>query len=627
MDAEIQVDARDHLITGVTVYRSNGALVKRRFQLNVKSGRNGILIKCLSPVLDGDSIRVEAETISPSQGLTIFDVVSYSPITHTHVPHTVQTPEMEDLENQKAELRVRVKAVEHHHALLKGYSKSLSDGRVENVTAEGLFAFMNIKLEKDMELWKEKRKLEKDIKILEDKIAGIRITEKHLPIPSQCEVKIVLLAEETGPIEILLSYVVTDASWSSFYDIHADLSGNSDFGKSSEILGPTVKLHYHANITQLTQENWENVALTLSTASPLLGSEVPKAQPWRITAQRQHEYTLMSQLWGFNQPGDALEAGSSSSSDVESRGARSRRHRHHQSTESSSRSNRSRSEERSSEDDVNISGPPPPPAPVRFDAGPKVHINDGPMSSMFVIDGPSDIPGDGKTHKVSIASVNFSSQFEWVSVPRSLPSAFLQCRMKNESSYTLIAGPSAVFFDGNFVARSFIPDVSPSELFTCSLGIDPAVRITFPPQIKVVTSREKQAISSRRRINSPKTTVTLYEQHFSIRNTRPSKSISTLVVKDRVPVSENADIQVTLLHPSADALGPVTGAAAKESALMEHVGEPEPVDHISKNVIARWACKGDGMIEWVVTDLHDSVDLHIAFEVACPPGIHIIDAN
>ncbi|KAF8315712.1 hypothetical protein DL93DRAFT_2166671 [Clavulina sp. PMI_390] len=645
--AEIELDARDYSIAGVTVYPLDRAIVQRRFPINVQSGQNSVAIKCLSSVLDGDSIRVQAETRSRSQDLTVFDVVYSAPATYTYVPTKVDTPETKALEKQKTTLGVRVKAVERNHALLKDYSHSLRAGRIQGVSSDQLASFMDMNLERDTQLWEQKQKLEEDIKELEDKIAGLSVKEEAVPPLLRSGVTVVLLAKEAGPIDLIVSYAVTRASWFSLYDIRADLSEAPRYSKLAEIGGPTVRLQYRASITQSTGENWEDVTLTLSTASPMLGTVIPKVQPWYITAWKpslRHSgrgnqlpptvINIASPRYRSRSPSWRSDRGHLHRSRTPSR-HRSRSPRRRSRSWSRSRSPTRRHHEHSLVEGLAAAAGG---AAARFDAGPKIHVNDGTISSTFSIEGLSNIPSDGKSHKVSIANIDFSAELEWITVPRSLPSAFLQCRIKNASSYTLIGGPSSVFLDGNFVAKSNVPDVSPSESFTCSLGVDPAVRITYHPQSKVLTTVGKKGLSSILNSNNPKTTVTAFKQRITIKNTRASTAIAKLVVQDRAPVSEDATIKVTVSQPNEGALGPVTGVVAREVSPTTSIKEQVWVDQISKNVVARWAQKdeedggsggarGDGVIEWIVSDLKDSLDLHLAYEVTCAPGTRFVDAT
>ena len=59
--------------------------------------------------------------------------------------------------------------------------------------------------------------------------------------------------------------------------------------------------------------------------------------------------------------------------------------------------------------------------------------------------------------------------------------------------------------------------------------------------------------------------------------------------------------------------------------------------NVDENVVARWAQKGeedggiggargDGIIEWIVTDLRETLDLNLAYEIAAPVDVRWTDA-
>ncbi|KAG8858400.1 hypothetical protein FRB96_005285 [Tulasnella sp. 330] len=114
------------------------------------------------------------------------------------------------------------------------------------------------------------------------------------------------------------------------------------------------------------------------------------------------------------------------------------------------------------------------------------------------------------------------------------PRAFLRCRLTNTSSYVLLPGPTRVFMDGNFVCKSSLPVswfnlcltspsshciqrlVGPGEKFSTSLGIDPALRVTYHPLVK----KSKNVTGSKFLSLQTKTDVSSHIQRVSIKNTR-----------------------------------------------------------------------------------------------------------
>ena len=74
-------------------------------------------------------------------------------------------------------------------------------------------------------------------------------------------------------------------------------------------------------------------------------------------------------------------------------------------------------------------------------------------TSTFEIPRKATIPSDNNSHKVSIGVFTLNPEFEYETVPRKNAHAFIKAKVKNESQYSLLAGPANVFFDNNFVAK------------------------------------------------------------------------------------------------------------------------------------------------------------------------------
>lgn len=57
--------------------------------------------------------------------------------------------------------------------------------------------------------------------------------------------------------------------------------------------------------------------------------------------------------------------------------------------------------------------------------------------------------------QVTVAIIDLSPDFSYVSVPKKSPLSFLQAKVKNVSSYAFLTGPANVFLDNNFLAKVF----------------------------------------------------------------------------------------------------------------------------------------------------------------------------
>ncbi|CAM9101868.1 unnamed protein product, partial [Laminaria digitata] len=68
---------------------------------------------------------------------------------------------------------------------------------------------------------------------------------------------------ELGPIELEVTYMIRGATWSPSYDLRVDTETDS------------ISCTYFGRVTQNTTEDWEGVALKLSTAEPTIHGNPP----------------------------------------------------------------------------------------------------------------------------------------------------------------------------------------------------------------------------------------------------------------------------------------------------------------------------------------------------------------
>ncbi|KAF8230822.1 hypothetical protein L208DRAFT_1459442 [Tricholoma matsutake] len=130
-----------------------------------------------------------------------------------------------------------------------------------------------------------------------------------------------------------------------------------------------------------------------------------------------------------------------------------------------------------------------------------------------------DIPSDGIEHQVTIAKIPLETErLEW-------------CQVKNASEYRLLAGSMNVIVDDNYAAKVSISDIGPGDTFTCTLGEDPDVHLSYSLTSHVVPSPTSQGPFSEAQSTTTFTSkVVLWNKH--------EWAIGNVVVKDIIPVSE-----------------------------------------------------------------------------------------
>lgn len=84
--------------------------------------------------------------------------------------------------------------------------------------------------------------------------------------------------EQPAQVEVKLDYTLRDASWQPTYDARL-----RDGAK-------TIELTYQGLVRQSSGEDWTDVDLTLSTARPALGGNVPRLNPWIVDIDAPNAY-------------------------------------------------------------------------------------------------------------------------------------------------------------------------------------------------------------------------------------------------------------------------------------------------------------------------------------------------
>ena len=305
--------------------------------------------------------------------------------------------------------------------MMQEYSKTLTG---KDTTADQFESFLEVYSRRQSHLDEQRRRLERDIKILEKEILEVRVKvnadEESLKKRS-ARITIVVLAQGDGTAELSLVYVVSNARWTPQYDLRASISSDPvvDPAKKGTVdanAASSVVLHYRASISQSTGEDWSNVELTLSTASPQQGTNIPTLNPLWVSE-------LPS---GWPGPGVSIPVT--------------------QGVAMSASRSRAFSSDSAPGQGFLCSAPAPIAPMARMQAlvnantggggrgGMRVQASEaleGAVSATFTIPGLSSIPSDSdksqQTHKVSISELEFSSvDFEWITVPKKITSAFLK---------------------------------------------------------------------------------------------------------------------------------------------------------------------------------------------------------
>ncbi|KAF7305746.1 hypothetical protein HMN09_00728000 [Mycena chlorophos] len=628
-------------ITSVSVYAAR-AEVARVFHVALKTGTNQLVIGGLPTILEHESLRVEGRGNAVIQDVSIANVAPDEPWRSprpTRAPNFAvaaqPTPELQAL-SVRLEAAVRARArIDKSVTAVENFLNSLT---IEHIDATKLAGALHECEATTEVLDGRKPELDKEIHALETEITAQQQKERDSKAPKtkevhpklKTQVSISVFAEVEGQVEIVLKYAVSRATWTPLYDVRV----NTDTKEKP------ITLLYKAAVKQDTGESWDEVPLTLETSRPTFGANIPELQPWDLRVYRP-----------YRQPTMFLPPGSTPAPVIISPPSR---YSHRSRSRSRSRSMSPRYRRRSHSREHS-----PPRPEIQFPTAEVIGSGAG-VSATFRVPGTVSLPSDGQVHNFTIVKLALDGQMSWVCVPKLDTKVHLSAKITNESDFLLLRGNASVYLDGSFVARSEIPSVSPKESFNCSLGVDPAIRITYHPLIKNKNKDKTTSSGSFFSSNREKTETSscAYTQRISVHNTK-SAAVARLKIVDHIPASRDAQIEVRLISPALKVPVPEEDAAVVESkpsqsrsrtsALLSLKGNSNSSSSsvtasklskqvkVASGVVAQWdgadeddadatSLGAERKLNWICAPLpaQGKVDLSLEWEVVWPAELQIL---
>jgi uncharacterized protein (TIGR02231 family) len=255
-------------------------------------------------------------------------------------------------------------------------------------------------------------------------------------------------------------------------------------------------------------------------------------------------------------------------------------------------------------------------------------VHESPLALTYHVEGASGVPSDGVPHQVSIAVLPFEAKVLHVTVPKVRPVAYLQARVKNTSDYRLLPGTVHAFVDDSFVSKtSIVGDVAPGDVFSCTLGADPATRIRYARTAK---RADDAGAAGERSAFSEQWAATMYRSRTTVTNRHPF-ALRELVVRDGVPVSEDEKrVSVVLRHPAGLAeleQGEEVEVGAKDGGREEKEKGKKQTVRWSKLVDGKGGRK-EGLFEWVVeVGAGEELTIETEWDVKAPVSLRWIEST
>lgn len=480
-------------IESVTVYRGQ-AMVTRTLPLGELEGRAEVVFTELPVHVIPGSVAAE-----PGDGVE----VGYTRYRARPVAEDVRQ-EVRDLDAQIRELQWEVRANETQQQLfghtrdylnnLEGFTATTAKAELANgvLDTETLTSLSDYLLEKREATAEREFELARELEELKERLSLLQRERSKLTSASSRtarEAVVSLNVVQPGPnAAVRLRYLVQNATWSPSYSVRADDKG-----------GP-VRVEYHASIQQTSGEDWDGVAMTLSTATPTVTADAPELASLALQLTRGGGGAeQLAQNLGYSN----LEEARRENRLQQQQAARQREF-------SSVKDPREPSSgffgeadmERSTRDGLDaklndyaahaqaleLLAARPEKAHAIAATTRRVSPQRGDdISVAYELDGRTSLPSRSDRQLVRIRSLELPAETYLTAVPVLTSKVYREATLTNDSGLVLLAGPATSYLDGRFVGQSRMSSVFEGETFQVGLGVDSTLRAS-----REVIDREEQ---------------------------------------------------------------------------------------------------------------------------------------
>lgn len=394
-------------------------------------------------------------------------------------------------------------------------------------------------------------------------------SKKDLPTS---QIKVVVSSETETKSQLKLNYFIPNASWTPAYDI-----------RISETNKP-LNFFYKAKVTQNTDENWENVKLTLSTGNPSITNNKPELTSYYLTFDNFYKDISPNKIYE-TKPLRGVVSGKITDAETgepligtnvvvkgTTKGVVADVNGNYtielpqgsntlvfsfigyasqEAIANSATLNISMKMDKVSLDEVvvvaygvsggdyesSLSGRVAGVNVLKKKEQIPVAIEKRQLTTEFQIDIPYSIPSDNQPYDVNMVEYEIDASYEYYAVPKLSNNAFLIAKIPNWINYNLLSGTTYIFFKGVYQGESYIDLDTSSDTLSISVGRDKDLVISrdiqkdFASKSFAGTSRKEQKAWT-----------------ISIKN---NKAIPVNIsIEDQYPISKVDDIKVDLIEYS-----------------------------------------------------------------------------
>jgi len=484
-------------VDAVTVFPS-GAEVTRLAEARIAAGEHSLVFEGLPGDLMTETIRVEGDALGTIEIGSVDARMVYVASTDVDARRKVMEAQIQALQDERSVLDQTIADAEYQKSLMQ----QLASGAFTAPTKEGegktfgaadlgqLLELVGGKLQTLSKLVLDSRVRQRQIDVaVSDIVNQIAMLAPAEQAQMRVTVHLAAPAEVSGTFR--LKYRLAGAGWQPVYDARLT---SPEPGKASKI-----ELVRRAAVMQSTTEDWQNVALTLSTARPVGATAAPDILPQLIDAYDTGRAANYSRRDG----GALLEAPAPSSMAVGEA-----------------------SQDAAKEDDLM--------KPKKMEQK-QADIEIAGFQALYAIPGRVSIDNTGTAKNVRIDTSEIDAKLTARAVPKLDPNAYLTAAFTLNGETPLLPGTAMLYRDGVFMGQGYLPLLSPGEEAKLGFGADDLIKVK---RVEVKRQRGEEGLLTTSNVDERAYDITVKNLHsFNI----------PVTVLDQMPYSTQEDITVETL--------------------------------------------------------------------------------
>jgi TonB-dependent SusC/RagA subfamily outer membrane receptor len=193
----------------------------------------------------------------------------------------------------------------------------------------------------------------------------------------------------------------------------------------------------------------------------------------------------------------------------------------------------------------------------------------GITNTRFEIKEKYTIKSNAEITVIEVDNFELSANYQYYAAPELNENVFLTATIKNWEKFDLLTGEANIYFEGSYAGKSIINPQATADSLNLSLGIDP----------NIIVKREKlENFKSKSFLGATR----IVDKGYKLEVKNNKNTPITLVVEDRIPISENKEIKVEDIETGSSEYNDKTGIMRWKIELQANASEKKEFTYTVK---------------------------------------------